>query len=226
MLLRALPLCLLLLAGGCALPQGSAADADAAARPGAADTPYAQIPRPMATQQAARPLAPALGEVVPAGLTSLPQISVPKPARPRPAIERAKRPLQCVPYARELSKIALRGNAWTWWKKAEGRYERGSVPQPGAILVLSKTRRLRYGHLAVVAEVRNSREIIVHQANWLNRGQIHRYTPVRDISENNDWSMVRVWYTPGRRMGSGHYPAYGFIYPKRDDLPEVRQAAK
>src|SRR3546814_3366239 len=68
----------------------------------------------------------------------------------------------------------------------------------GAVLVLGKTGRLRRGHLAVVAEVRSSREIIVHQANWLNGGRIHRYTPVRDVSKNNDWSAVRVWYTPGR----------------------------
>src|SRR3546814_13417919 len=71
-------------------------------------------------------------------------------------------------------------------------------PRAGAVLVLGKTGRLRRGHLAVVAEVRSSREIIVHQANWLNGGRIHRYTPVRDVSKNNDWSAVRVWYTPGR----------------------------
>ena len=221
---RVLCLGLALLAAGCVTPQGSAVGEGAAS-----------VSAPKMTQQAARPVAPASragysAEVTPAGLTPLPELqglrySAPTPARPRPAIVRGKRPLQCVPYARELSKIALRGNAWTWWKKAEGRYERGSAPRPGAVLVLSKTRRLRYGHLAVVAEVRSSREIIVHQANWLNRGRIHRYTPVRDVSKNNDWSVVRVWYTPGRQMGSGHYPAYGFIYPDAGDTPELRQAS-
>src|SRR3546814_1407000 len=58
-------------------------------------------------------------------------------------------------------------DAWSWWGKAKGRYARGAAPRPGAVLVLSKGRRLRLGHLAVVAEVRNSREIVVHQANWL-----------------------------------------------------------
>src|SRR3546814_10020955 len=77
-------------------------------------------------------------------------------------------------------------------------YAKGKTPRAGAVLVLGKTGRLRRGHLAVVAEVRSSREIIVHQANWLNGGRIHRYTPVRDVSKNNDWSAVRVWYTPGR----------------------------
>ena len=179
----------------------------------------------MAKQQAARPPTASFGGFTLAGLTALPPETLPQPARPRPAIVKGSRPLQCVPYARKLSKIALRGNAWTWWQKAEGRYERGAVPRPGAVLVLSKTRRLSLGHLAYVAEVRNSREIVVHQANWLNRGQIHRYTPVRDVSENNDWSVVRVWYTPGRTFGSRHYPAYGFIYPDADDTPELLQAA-
>jgi len=125
----------------------------------------------------------------------------------------------------ELSQIALRGNAWTWWTKAEGRYDKGALPRPGAVLVFSKTRRLRLGHLAVVAEVMNSREILVHQANWLNRGKIHRYTPVRDISKNNDWSEVRVWYTPGHVYGSGRYPVYGFIYPKVEEAPDLLQAS-
>ena len=111
------------------------------------------------------------------------------------------------------------------WQKAEGRYERGAAPQPGAVLVLSKTRRLSLGHLAYVADVRNSREIVVHQANWLNGGRIHRYTPVRDVSENNDWSEVRVWYTPGRVYGSRNYAAYGFIYPRPEGASELLQAA-
>ncbi len=150
----------------------------------------------------------------------------PLPTRPRPAILSNGRPLQCVPYARKLSKIALRGNAWTWWNKAEGQYRRGAAPQAGAVMVLSKTRRLRYGHLAYVAAVLNEREILVHQANWLNRGRIHRYTPVRDVSKNNDWSVVQVWYTPGLRYGSGRYPVTGFIYAPAKDGGEVQQAAK
>ncbi len=225
---RAFSLGLLLLLGACAVPQSGVPQSGvpqsgAGESPAAPSTPRAQIPKPLTTQQVARPVAPRLMEVTPAGLTALPK--PPTPTRPRPAIVKAKRPLQCVPYARELSKIALRGNAWTWWQKAEGRYERGSTPRVGSVLVLSKTRRLRLGHLAVVAEVVSDREIIVHQANWLNRGRIHRYTPVRDISENNDWSVVRVWYTPGQQMGSGHYPAYGFIYPETGETPEVRQAS-
>ena len=48
----------------------------------------------------------------------------------------------------------MRGDAWSWWGKAKGHYPRGAAPRPGAVLVLSKGRHLRFGHLAVVAEVR------------------------------------------------------------------------
>ena len=162
-------------------------------------------------------------EVEPAGLASLPRL--PLPSRPRPAILSAGRHLECVPYTRRLSGLSIRGDAWTWWIKATGRYERAQTPRPGAAMVLSKTRRLRYGHLAYVAEVLNEREVLVHHANWLNRGRIHRYTPVRDISKNNDWSVVQVWYTPGQRYGSGRYPIYGFIYPNNPEDVDLLQAA-
>lgn len=126
----------------------------------------------------------------------------------------AARPLQCVPYARELSGILIRGDAWTWWDSAKGRYARGQEPQVGAVLTMKKTRRLRLGHLAVVKRVVDSRTIIVDQANWLNRGRIHLNSAVRDVSPKNDWSAVRVWYTPGARYGSRTYPIHGFIYPR------------
>ena len=122
--------------------------------------------------------------------------------------------LQCVPYARQISKVSIRGDAWTWWPSAKGRYGRGSKPKVGSVLVLKRTRRLRYGHIAVVTRILSSREIIVDHANWLNRGRLHLGTPVRDVSANNDWSAVRVWYTPGNQYGSRSYPAHGFIHPE------------
>lgn len=132
---------------------------------------------------------------------------------PEPAILRPNRPLQCVPYARQASGIQIRGDAWTWWRQARGSYTRGSIPQPGAVIVLD-TGRSR-GHLAVVTRIEGPRKIIVDHANWLNRGQIHRNTPVVDISADNDWSRVKVWYTPGNQLGSSPYPVVGFIYPER-----------
>jgi hypothetical protein len=124
------------------------------------------------------------------------------------------RPLQCVPFARQASGVRIRGDAWTWWRSAEGRYRRGHRPTPGAVLVLSKTNRLRLGHLAVVTRIVNERVIVVDHANWLNRGQIHKGTPVMDVSSRNDWSRVRVWYTPGGVWGRTVYPVQGFIHAR------------
>jgi CHAP domain len=123
------------------------------------------------------------------------------------------RPLQCVPYARALSGLEIRGDAWTWWPAAEGHYLRGLTPQVGSVLVLKKTERLSRGHLAVVTRVLGPREVLAEHANWLNRGMIHRNVPVVDVSPANDWSEVRLWYVPGNHLGAHVYPAYGFIHP-------------
>lgn len=136
-----------------------------------------------------------------------------------PRIVTPARRLQCVPYAREQSGIAIRGDAWTWWQQAAGRYQRSTRPTVGSVIVFSKTRRNRYGHLAVVTEIVSDREIIARHANWLNKGRIHLDTPIRDVSRNNDWSAVRVWYTPGSVFGKHDYPVSGFI------LPPKRQAS-
>jgi len=130
-----------------------------------------------------------------------------------PRIVKPARRMQCVPYAREQSGIAIRGDAWTWWDKAADSYERSAQPVVGAVMVFSRTSRNRYGHLAVVTDIVNDREIIVRHANWLNKGQIHLDTPIRDVSRNNDWSAVRVWYTPGNILGRSNYPVSGFILP-------------
>ena len=122
-------------------------------------------------------------------------------------------PLQCVPYARKVSGVSIRGDAWTWWRSAKGRYRRGGAPSVGSVLVLKRTRHLRLGHLAVVTAILNDREIVVDQANWLNRGRIHLNIPVRDVSAGNDWSAVRVWYVPGGYYGTRTYPVRGFIHP-------------
>lgn len=134
-------------------------------------------------------------------------------ALPKPRIVRARARLQCVPFARRHVNISLRGHAWTWWRAAKGRYERGRRPEVGSVLVL-KRRGRSLGHIAVVTRIVGPREIIADHANWLNRGRIHLGTPVRDVSKHNDWSAVRVWYTPGNTLGRSTYPAYGFIYPR------------
>ena len=123
-------------------------------------------------------------------------------------------PLECVPYARHVSGIAIRGDAWTWWHQAEPRYVRGKAPRPGAVLVFARTRALPRGHLAVVTDVVGAREILVTHANWgssaATRGQVASGVRIIDISPGNDWSELRVWN--GASFGKA-YPAQGFIYP-------------
>lgn len=130
-----------------------------------------------------------------------------------PRIVSAGRPLECVPYARQLSGIQIHGDASTWWWQAAGRYRRGHVPEVGAVLVY-KHKRASTGHLAVVIRVIDSRTIVADHANWLNHGRIHENTPIRDVSPGNDWTAVRTWYIPGDTWGGGIYPTYGFIYPE------------
>lgn len=131
----------------------------------------------------------------------------------QPRILKAEAQLQCVSYARRVSGLALRGDAWTWWGNAKGHYERGRSPKAGAVLVFAKTDRLRAGHVAVVTQVLSRREIVVEHANWLNQGRIHQDQLVRDVSPAGDWSQVRVWYTPGQTLGTRSYAISGFIYP-------------
>ena len=164
----------------------------------------------------AEPAVPRSAATIPDRQTAaLPRAGIPDTsvfARPSTRILVPARPIECVPYAREVSGIDIRGDAWTWWRTAKGRYRTGQVPAVGSVLALKRTKHLRGGHLAVVTAILNNREVLVDQANWLNQGQIHISTPVRDVSANNDWSAVRVWYIPGDTYGTRTYAAHGFIY--------------
>ena len=122
--------------------------------------------------------------------------------------------LSCVPYARLRSGLNLRGHAWTWWDAAAGRYGRDSRPSPGSVLVIDRTGRLRDGHVAVVSRVMSSREVRVDHANWASgrdKGTVVRDQPVVDVSADNDWSLVRVWYPPAGALGATAYPVRGFV---------------
>ena len=125
-------------------------------------------------------------------------------------------PWSCVPYARMRSGIALRGDAWTWWDAAAGRYERGHAPRSGSVLVLGRTSRLPQGHLAVVSRVVSAREVRVDHANWGSgaaKGREARNQPVMDVSPANDWSLVRVWLPRINDWGASNYASLGFIHP-------------
>jgi CHAP domain len=140
---------------------------------------------------------------------------VPPPPEPPPELLDATGVLQCVPYARFMSGIGLRGDAWTWWDKAAGIYARGNHPEPGAVLSFPGIERMPLGHVAVVTQVLSARKLLVDHANWPTamepHGAISRDVQVVDVSADNDWTEVRVQFGEGGPLGSV-YPANGFIY--------------
>lgn len=127
--------------------------------------------------------------------------------------------LQCVPFARENTGIELAGNAANWWGAAEGIYQRGAKPEVGSVLNFRANGHMRMGHVAVVSNVLDSRNIEIDHANWAgpgaSRGGISRNINVVDVSANNDWSAVRVALGHTETFGSV-YPTYGFIYDRPD----------
>jgi surface antigen len=131
--------------------------------------------------------------------------------------------LQCVTFARQFSGVQIFGDAWTWWEKATGRYEEGSAPKPGAVLVFRSQGRMKLGHVAVVSQIITDRYIQVTHANWSpingRRGQVEDNVNVMDVSEAGDWSKVKVWYGPTNDLGTTVYTTYGFIY---QDPSQVR----
>ena len=126
-----------------------------------------------------------------------------------PALARG---LQCVPFARDVSGIDIRGNAYTWWDQAAGRYARGHAPKVGAVLAFASTAKMRNGHVAMVSDVISDREVLLTHANWSRRGGIERNVRAVDVSEAGDWSRVRVWFGPMHDLGLTAYPTKGFIY--------------
>ena len=124
----------------------------------------------------------------------------------------AATPLECAPYARQVTGLQLYGDAADWWEQAAGRYRRGAAPAPGGVLVFRRSARLAHGHVSVVSRVVSEREIRVTQANWV-RHRIGMDEPVVDVSPAGDWSAVRVWWAPAGQLGATVYPTYGFVLP-------------
>lgn len=117
------------------------------------------------------------------------------------------RRLQCVPFARERSGVAIRGNANTWWNQAAGDFVRVKAPAVGAVIVMN-TRR---GHVGVVTKIIDSRHIVIDHSNWLSNGQIYLDQPVMDVSARNDWSQVVVWHPNLNKFGKRALSVPGFI---------------
>lgn len=123
---------------------------------------------------------------------------------------------ECVPFARATSGIQIYGDAWTWWAKAAGHYRRGDVPQVGSVIVFARTSRLPLGHVAVISRIVDPRVVMVTHANWSRhngeRGHVEQDVTLTDVSPDNDWSVVKVWYRDMEGLGTTTYPVSGFIY--------------
>ena len=128
-------------------------------------------------------------------------------------------PIDCVPFARALSGVNLRGDAADWWWAAEGQYDRDTTPRVGSVLVIDRTARSRHGHLSVVSRVLSRHEILVTHANWV-RHQVGTDQLVRDVSPEGDWSRIRVWWPPSDTLGNTEYPVLGFIHSGRSMTPD------
>ncbi len=135
---------------------------------------------------------------------------------------------QCVPFARAASGIQLYGNAWTWWEQADGKYQRSHTPRVGAVIVFAKTHRLPFGHVAVISRIVEKRVVMLTHANWSRqngeRGHAEQDVTLFDVSPNNDWSDVKVWYKDVDGLGGGVYPVYGFIHGPARPAPELTGA--
>src|ERR1700730_7800719 len=77
-------------------------------------------------------------------------------------------PLDCAPFARELSGVRLWGAAADWWWQAGDRYARSDTPAVGSVLVFRRSGRLPSGHVGVVSQVLGRRQILITQANWVH----------------------------------------------------------
>jgi len=121
--------------------------------------------------------------------------------------------LECVPYAREHSTVNLRGDAYTWWNKAEGVYARSGLPSLGAVMVLAGYAGRHRAHVAIVMRQISPREIRINHANWLDDGAIYVNDPVLDVSQANDWTEVKVWNIRSGTWGTKVYAVQGFIGP-------------
>ena len=127
--------------------------------------------------------------------------------------------IQCVAFARVETGIQISGNAVNWWENAAGVYQRGARPELGSVLNFRANARMHLGHVAVVTNVVDSRQIDIDQANWpgpgIYAGSVARDIRVVDVSPDNDWSAVRVALGHTGDFGSV-YPTFGFIYDRAD----------
>jgi hypothetical protein len=149
-------------------------------------------------------------------------LSIAAPAAARPLLDYVG---ECVPFARNASGIQIYGDAWTWWDQAKGKYARGHTPRVGSVVAFAKQARLRLGHVAVVSRIVEDRVLMLTHANWSRqdgeRGHTEQDVTLFDVSDDNDWSEVRVWYKDATGLGATTYRVHGFIYAPGRPTPEL-----
>lgn len=108
--------------------------------------------------------------------------------------------ISCVPYARAVTGMQVTGNGGDWWGNAAGLYDRGQRPEPGAVMAFRANQGMTRGHVAVVRHVLNRREVLIDHANWggpgIRKGSVMHNVSVVDVSDNNDWTAVKVQVRP------------------------------
>src|SRR4029078_7815464 len=97
----------------------------------------------------------------------------------------------------------------------------------GAVMTFKPYGQMTLGHVAAVSRIIDSRTVLLRHANWSpingRRGQIENDVAAVDVSPDNDWSEVRVWFDPIQNLGTTHWPVQGFIYPGK---PKRSEAAR
>ncbi|MDB5373860.1 MAG: amidase [Belnapia sp.] len=136
--------------------------------------------------------------------------------------------ISCVPYARAVTGMQVSGNGGDWWGNAAGLYDRGQRPEAGAVMAFRANQGMSRGHVAVVRQVLNRREVLIDHANWggpgIRRGSVMQNVTVVDVSDRNDWSAVKVQSGYNAEAFGRTYPTYGFIYNRPDDAANTGTA--
>ncbi len=124
--------------------------------------------------------------------------------------------ISCVPYARAITGMDIRGNGRDWWHSAAGRYHRSQRPVEGSVLSFPGSGSMPMGHVAVVSRVVHGRLVEIDHANWggpgIRRGMVMRDVRVMDVSPDNSWTRVRVQVGFDRDSFGREYPTHGFIH--------------
>ena len=198
--------------------QVEASSPNTQAKPNAARQQQASAPRQQAAKQA---VARARVQARPVRANQAVQGPRRSSATAQRSVTRHPAGISCVPYVRQATGMAIKGNGGDWWRNAAGLYARGHAPEAGAIMAFARTGQMRSGHVAVVQEVISAREVLIHHANWagpgIRRGSIMADVSVVDVSLKNDWSSVRVQVGRDQESLGRIYPIQGFIYDRPDN---------